>query len=104
MWHPEIAETVIGCKAWGVLVNQFDQVEQQGHDAQALLRGVLAFIAKAHTPAAFVYRSVEDQLDGMVDLGTQSSSDTHSVAPSSATPAAASSDTPVSVVGEGRGG
>jgi hypothetical protein len=70
-WSPERAERVIGCKAWGALVTQLDQLEEHGHDVEALLRGVPAFVDKAHTPAAFAYRSIDDRLDGLVDLGTQ---------------------------------
>jgi hypothetical protein len=92
-WSPERAERVIGCQAWGVLVNQLDQVEQQGHDVQALLRGVPAFVDQAHTPAAFAFRSIEDRLDGLVDLGTHRSSDTVPSAQPGPTPAATESNT-----------
>ncbi|MFC4066716.1 hypothetical protein [Actinoplanes subglobosus] len=88
-WSPERAERVIGCDAWGVLANQLDQVEQAGHDVQALLRGVPDFVDRAHTPAAFAFRSIEDRLDGLVDLGTQSSSDSRATAQPSAVPEAA---------------
>ena len=100
-WSPERAERVIGCKAWGVLANQLDQVEHHGHDVQALLRGVPAFVDQAHTPAAFAFRSIEDRLDGMVDLGTHRS-DTRSAAQPSAMPVAAPSSTPVNVAGVDR--
>ncbi|OJF14514.1 hypothetical protein [Couchioplanes caeruleus] len=71
-WSDERAERVISCKAWGALVNQLDQLEEQGHDVEMLLRGVPAFVDQAHTPAAFAFRSIDDRLDGPVDLGTQS--------------------------------
>lgn len=70
-WSSERAERVIGCTAWGVLANQLDQVEEHGRDVEALLRGVPDFVDRAHTPAAFAFRSIDDRLDGLVDLGTQ---------------------------------
>ncbi len=101
-WSPQRAERVIGCQAWEVLVNQLDQVEQQGHDVQALLRGVPAFVDRAHTPAAFAFRSIEDRLDGLVDLGTQRSSDTVPAAQPGTTPAVAGSSPAASAAGESR--
>jgi hypothetical protein len=89
-WPAERAVRVIGCRAWGVLANQLDQVEQQGHDVQALLRGVPDFVDRAHTPAAFAFRSIEDRLAGLVDLGTQSSRDTRTPAQADTTPAESS--------------
>ncbi|MEV4283622.1 hypothetical protein AB0J56_48265, partial [Actinoplanes xinjiangensis] len=101
-WSPERAERVIGCQAWGMLAHQLDQVEQQGHDVQALLRGVPAFVHQAHTPAAFAFRSIEDRLDGLVDLDTQRSSDTRPPTQPTATPATAQNSTTASGPGEHR--
>jgi hypothetical protein len=61
-------------------VTQLDQLEQQGRDVGELLRGVPEFVDQAHTPAAFAYRSNVDRLDGLVDLGTQTSSTSGAVA------------------------
>jgi hypothetical protein len=73
VWPAERAERVLACKAWPALAHQLGQLEEQGHDVEGLLRGVPAFVDQAHTPAAFAYRSIDDRLDGLVDLGTQRS-------------------------------
>lgn len=70
-WSAERAERVLACKAWPALAHQLGQLEEQGHDVEVLLHGVPAFVDRAHTPAAFAFRSIEDRLDGLVDLGTQ---------------------------------
>lgn len=49
-----------GMQGLGCPGNQLDQLEQQGHDVEVLLRGAAAFVDQAHTPAAFAYRSVDD--------------------------------------------
>ncbi len=57
------ADRVIGSKAWVVLANKLAQLEAEGHDVRALLRGVPEFVDRAHTPAAFAYRAVVDQVN-----------------------------------------
>jgi len=74
VWPAERAERVISCRAWGALAHQLGQLEEAGHDVEALLRGVPDFVDRAHTPAAFAFRSIDDRLDGLVDLGTQPNS------------------------------
>ena len=69
-WPGALGERVIACEAWGALAYKLDQAQRDGHDVQQLLRGVPPFITRARTPAAFAFRSVEDRLEGRVDLGT----------------------------------
>ncbi|MEV0732384.1 hypothetical protein [Polymorphospora sp. NPDC050346] len=70
VWSADRAERVIGCKAWGALVHLLGELEDAGNDVEPLLRAVPEFVDRAHTPAAFAYRSVEDAVGGVVDLGT----------------------------------
>lgn len=73
VWPAERADRVIGCEAWPALAYRLDQLRQQGHDVEDLLRSVPPFVDRAHTPAAFAFRVVDDRVAGRIDLGTQDS-------------------------------
>ncbi|MDG4761243.1 hypothetical protein [Micromonospora sp. WMMD710] len=60
VWSPERAERVIGSPAWPALAYKLDQLEQAGHDVRDLLRQVPGFVDRAHTPAAYAFRVVDD--------------------------------------------
>ncbi|RAO26144.1 hypothetical protein ONO23_05547 [Micromonospora noduli] len=60
VWSPERAERVIGSPAWPALAYKLDQLEQAGHDVPDLLRQVPGFVDRAHTPAAYAFRVVDD--------------------------------------------
>lgn len=45
---------------------ELGQLDQAGCNVEMLLRGVPDFVDRAHTPAAFAYRSIDDRLDGRV--------------------------------------
>ncbi|WP_412751472.1 hypothetical protein [Krasilnikovia sp. M28-CT-15] len=63
MWRGDRADRVIGCQAWGALAYQLAQLEDAGQDVQMLLHGVPGFVDRAHTPAAFAFRSIEERLE-----------------------------------------
>jgi hypothetical protein len=67
VWSGERGDAIVGCRAWGALSYQLGQLEDQGHDVEELLRGVPAFVDKAHTPAAFAFRSIEERLEEAAD-------------------------------------
>jgi hypothetical protein len=60
VWSPERADRVLRSEAWPALAHKLDQLKQQGHDVEALLRQVPRFVDQAHTPAAFAFRVVDD--------------------------------------------
>ncbi|MBM0233733.1 hypothetical protein JNW91_18875 [Micromonospora sp. STR1_7] len=60
VWSTERAERVIGSQAWPALAYKLDQLEQAGHDVRDLLRQVPGFVDRAHTPAAYAFRVVDD--------------------------------------------
>ncbi|WP_254909932.1 hypothetical protein [Micromonospora sp. NBS 11-29] len=60
VWSADRAERVIGSAAWPVLAYKLDQLERDGHDVRDLLRQVPAFVDRAHTPAAYAFRVVDD--------------------------------------------
>jgi hypothetical protein len=72
VWSPERAARVTTCEAWPVLADKLHELQNDGHDVRQLLGGVSGFVDRAHTPAAYVYRTVEDAARGMVDLGVAS--------------------------------
>jgi hypothetical protein len=67
VWSAERADRVIGCQAWGALAYQLAQLEEQGEDVAVLLYGVPDFVDRAHTPAAFAFRSIEERRDGQAE-------------------------------------
>lgn len=73
VWPAERADRVIGCEAWPALAYKLGQLGQQGHDVEALLRSVPAFVDRAHTPAAFTFRVIDDRVAGRIDLGSRDS-------------------------------
>ncbi|WP_406083870.1 hypothetical protein OHA01_04205 [Micromonospora zamorensis] len=54
------AERVIASAAWPALAYKLDQLERAGHDVRDLLRQVPGFVDRAHTPAAYAFRVVDD--------------------------------------------
>ncbi|MEV4826482.1 hypothetical protein [Micromonospora sp. NPDC049274] len=60
VWSPERAERVIGSPAWPALAYKLNQLKQAGHDVRDLLRQVPGFVDRAHTPAAYAIRVVDD--------------------------------------------
>ncbi|MFI7074966.1 hypothetical protein [Micromonospora sediminicola] len=60
VWSADRAERVIASAAWPVLANKLDQLERAGHDVRDLLRQVPGFVDRAHTPAAYAFRVVDD--------------------------------------------
>ncbi|MFI7080938.1 hypothetical protein ACIBO1_26900 [Micromonospora sp. NPDC049903] len=60
VWSPERAERVIQSAAWPALAYKLDQLEHAGHDVRDLLRQVPGFIDRAHTPAAYAFRVVDE--------------------------------------------
>jgi hypothetical protein len=62
-WPAGRAERVIGSEAWPVLAFKLDQLDAAGQDVQQLLRGVPSFVDKAHTPAAYTFRVLDDADD-----------------------------------------
>src|SRR4051812_11821228 len=57
------------------LAHQLNQLEDQGHDVQLLLYAVPEFVDRAHTPAAFAFRSIEDRLDDLLAPGSEQARD-----------------------------
>ncbi|MGC9670933.1 hypothetical protein ACNTMW_30850, partial [Planosporangium sp. 12N6] len=64
-WPAERAEKVIASEAWPVLAYKLDQLDRAGYDVQAMLRAVPSFIDRAHTPAAYAYRVMDDAVTDM---------------------------------------
>ena len=60
VWAADRAERVIASAAWPALAYKLDQLERAGHDVRDLLRQVPGFVDRAHTPAAFAFRVVDD--------------------------------------------
>ncbi|GAB3866155.1 hypothetical protein GCM10029963_78080 [Micromonospora andamanensis] len=60
VWSPDRAERVIHSEAWPALAYKLDQLARAGHDVPDLLRQVPGFIDRAHTPAAYAFRAVDD--------------------------------------------
>lgn len=60
VWSADRAERVIASAAWPVLAYKLDQLERTGHDVRDLLRQVPGFVDRAHTPAAYAFRVVDD--------------------------------------------
>ncbi|SCF22537.1 hypothetical protein GA0070558_16014 [Micromonospora haikouensis] len=60
VWSPDRAERVIASAAWPALAYKLDQLERAGHDVRDLLRQVPGFVDRAHTPAAYAFRVVDD--------------------------------------------
>ena len=60
VWTPDRAERVIASAAWPALAYKLDQLERTGHDVRDLLRQVPGFVDRAHTPAAYAFRVVDD--------------------------------------------
>ena len=66
-WPAERAERVLKSQAWPVLAYKLDQLKQQGHDVEDLLRRVPGFVDRAHTPAAYAFRVVDDAAQDLVE-------------------------------------
>ncbi|TNH28812.1 hypothetical protein FHG89_14040 [Micromonospora orduensis] len=60
VWTVDRAERVIASAAWPALMYKLDQLERGGHDVRDLLRQVPGFVDRAHTPAAYAFRVVDD--------------------------------------------
>ena len=60
VWSADRAERVIASAAWSALAYKLDQLERAGHDVRDLLRQVPGFVDRAHTPAAYAFRVVDD--------------------------------------------
>jgi hypothetical protein len=60
VWTADRAERVIASAAWPALAYKLDQLERAGHDVRDLLRQVPGFVDRAHTPAAYAFRVVDD--------------------------------------------
>ncbi|MFI7438204.1 hypothetical protein [Micromonospora haikouensis] len=60
VWTADRAERVIASTAWPALAYKLDQLERAGHDVRDLLRQVPGFVDRAHTPAAYAFRVVDD--------------------------------------------
>ncbi|MEV0005866.1 hypothetical protein AB0H28_26775 [Micromonospora sp. NPDC050980] len=60
VWSADRAERVIASAAWPALAYKLDQLERAGHDVRNLLRQVPGFVDRAHTPAAYAFRVVDD--------------------------------------------
>ncbi|GAA2705237.1 hypothetical protein ACFY2R_26530 [Micromonospora olivasterospora] len=60
VWSADRAERVIASAAWPALAYKLDQLERAGHDVRDLLRQVPGFVDRAHTPAAYAFRVVDD--------------------------------------------
>ncbi|RBJ02001.1 hypothetical protein DRA43_17735 [Micromonospora provocatoris] len=60
VWSADRAERVIASAAWPALAYKLDQLERAGHDVRDLLRRVPGFVDRAHTPAAYAFRVVDD--------------------------------------------
>ncbi|WP_406083874.1 hypothetical protein OHA01_04215 [Micromonospora zamorensis] len=60
VWTADRAERVIGSPAWPALAYKLDQLQRDGHDVRDLLRQVPGFVDRAHTPAAYAFRMVDD--------------------------------------------
>ncbi|QKW17630.1 hypothetical protein HUT12_32235 (plasmid) [Verrucosispora sp. NA02020] len=60
VWTADRAERVIVSAAWPALAYKLDQLERAGHDVRDLLRQVPGFVDRAHTPAAYAFRVVDD--------------------------------------------
>ena len=60
VWSADRAERDIASAAWPALAYKLDQLERAGHDVRDLLRQVPGFVDRAHTPAAYAFRVVDD--------------------------------------------
>ncbi|MFY1573335.1 hypothetical protein ACN26Z_00375 [Verrucosispora sp. WMMD703] len=60
VWTADRAGRVIASAAWPALAYKLDQLDRAGHDVRDLLRQVPGFVDKAHTPAAYAFRVVDD--------------------------------------------
>ncbi|MEW2383668.1 hypothetical protein AB0873_16485 [Micromonospora sp. NPDC047707] len=60
VWTADRAERVMGSAAWPALAYKLDQLKRAGHDVRDLLRQVPGFVDRAHIPAAYAFRVVDD--------------------------------------------
>lgn len=77
VWTADRAERVIGSAAWPALAYKLDQLERDGHDVCALLRQVPGFVDRAHTPAAYAFRVVDDYATEQAVAGRRAAADAH---------------------------
>ncbi|WP_053065305.1 hypothetical protein [Micromonospora sp. RV43] len=76
VWTADRAERVIGSTAWPALAYKLDQLEREGHDVRDLLRQVPGFVDRAHTPAAYAFRVVDDYATGQTAAGERAATTT----------------------------